>query len=242
LTLGPDGELQVRLSAAKELRGGMDMPFEIILGAGKSICVQCGREFGRLTGQPTQRYQMVCSICKGLIHPKCFRKTEREIAPCVIEAAANLWGLKRTTLPILPDNPFAASWSGADGYFVCDSCWTRLFADKEKLYEESRRFYESTGRYEDAAKLCEAFGFFQEAGLAREKARLYTVKSVSVNLNDLVERIRTSGLVVPYKCPSCGANLKIDKDSSADGLKFCSYCGTCLDTQSLASILQQALR
>jgi DNA-directed RNA polymerase subunit RPC12/RpoP len=65
---------------------------------------------------------------------------------------------------------------------------------------------------------------------------------VSVNLNDLIEKLRSGGLSVPYKCGSCGASIVIDSSTKADGLKFCSYCGSALDTDSITGIIRDALK
>jgi transposase-like protein len=60
-------------------------------------------------------------------------------------------------------------------------------------------------------------------------------------MNQLIDQIHTRGLVVPYKCQSCGATITIDQNSSASGLKFCSYCGTANNIEDISKIVQEAL-
>lgn len=97
-------------------------------------------------------------------------------------------------------------------------------------------------RYEDAAKEYESIAMWKEAGDVRAKASSTTVKHVNVNLNDLLDRVRDGGLAISYKCKSCGAGLSVDGASNANGLRFCPYCGTTTDTETLTSILQDALK
>jgi DNA-directed RNA polymerase subunit RPC12/RpoP len=101
---------------------------------------------------------------------------------------------------------------------------------------------ETARRFEDAAKVYESIGLWKEAGLAREKKVARTVKHVSVNLNDLLDRVRDGGLAISYKCRSCGAGLSVDGSSNANGLRFCPYCGTAADTETLTSIISNALK
>jgi rubrerythrin len=97
-------------------------------------------------------------------------------------------------------------------------------------------------RFEDAAKEYESIAMWKEAGDMREKGSSKTVKHVNVNLNDLLDRIRDGGLAISYKCRSCGAGMSVDGSSNANGLRFCPYCGTATDTDTLTSILKDALK
>jgi DNA-directed RNA polymerase subunit RPC12/RpoP len=97
-------------------------------------------------------------------------------------------------------------------------------------------------RYEDAAKEYEGLAMWKEAGDLREKASSRTVKHVNVDLNDLLERVKDGGLAISYKCRSCGAGLSVDSNSNANGLRFCPYCGTATDTDTLTSIINNALK
>jgi hypothetical protein len=96
--------------------------------------------------------------------------------------------------------------------------------------------------YEDAAKEYEKLTMWKEAGEMREKGSSRTVKHVSVDLNDLLDRVRDGGLAIPYKCRSCGADISVDGNSNVSGLRFCSYCGTATDTETLTTILKDALK
>jgi hypothetical protein len=97
-------------------------------------------------------------------------------------------------------------------------------------------------RYEDSAKEYERLAMWKEAGEMRGKGSSTTVKHVNVDLNNLLDRIRDGGLAIPYKCRSCGADISVDGGSNVNGLRFCSYCGTATDTETLTTILKDALK
>jgi predicted Zn-ribbon and HTH transcriptional regulator len=101
--------------------------------------------------------------------------------------------------------------------------------------------FERAGNFEGAAKIYEEQKLWSLAGKVREKSRVQTVKHVTVDMNQLIEQISTRGLAVPYKCQNCGASITIDKNSSASGLKFCSYCGTTYNVEDMSKIVQEAL-
>lgn len=126
--------------------------------------------------------------------------------------------------------PFSVSYEAYDEI----SSWHKLVTRAKNLV--------TARRYEDAAKIYESLELWKEAGDAREKKGARTVKHVTVDLNNLIDKLRSGGLSVPYKCGSCGASITIDKSSNVDGLKFCSYCGSSIDTDSLMTLLQNALK
>ncbi|MCU0853311.1 MAG: hypothetical protein MUC90_08690 [Thermoplasmata archaeon] len=104
------------------------------------------------------------------------------------------------------------------------------------------RNFETARRFEDAATVYESLGLWQEAGRVREKKDSKTVKHVTVNLNELINSLKTGGLAVPYKCSGCGATITIDRNTSADALKFCSYCGSAINVDALTNLLKDALK
>ena len=101
---------------------------------------------------------------------------------------------------------------------------------------------ELAGRNEDAARVYESLGMWKEAGKARKEAGSTTIKHLSVNLNDLLDKLREGGFAVPYKCRICGAVMTIDKNSKAESLTRCAYCGTATNTDALLGIIQEALK
>jgi len=127
-----------------------------------------------------------------------------------------------------------------DNFFVSDHGY-RVICDLERTVVQAKNL-EAARRYEDAAKVYETLGLWSEAGAARDRKTSRTVKHVTVNLNDLIDKVKSGGLSVPYKCGSCGASIVIDSNSRADGLKFCSYCGSAMDTDSITNIIRDALK
>ena len=128
------------------------------------------------------------------------------------------------------DHPFIIEISAYDDILL----WDRRLTHAKNL--------ELAKRYEDAAKVYEELGLWKEAGAVRDKKSTRTVKHVTVNINDLIEKVRDGGLTIPYKCRSCGATITIDSSSNPDGLKFCSYCGSGVDLDSMLDIIKNALK
>jgi len=115
---------------------------------------------------------------------------------------------------------------------ICE--WDACVTDAKNL--------ELARRYEDAARKYEAIGMWKEAGTVRDQKSARTVKHVTVDINDLIAKVRDGGLTIPYKCHSCGATITIDSSSNPDGLKFCSYCGSAVDPNSMLDIIKSALK
>ena len=64
---------------------------------------------------------------------------------------------------------------------------------------------------------------------------------ISLDLNRLISQVKDGGIVVIYSCPNCGGKLKIGKDTSAESLNVCEYCGTKIEAMELADFLRTAL-
>lgn len=62
-----------------------------------------------------------------------------------------------------------------------------------------------------------------------------------MDLNTLLKQVRDGGIVVIYRCPSCGGKLKVGKDTSVESLKVCEHCGSEIETIELADFLKTAL-
>ncbi len=104
-------------------------------------------------------------------------------------------------------------------------------------------YYESSGNYEKAANLYEKIGDIENAEELRKRAKETYVyqKSININVNldSLFEYIRTHGLVVKYRCPSCGATLEIDGKNT---VYYCPYCGTKIEIIKLQKLLESVLK
>jgi hypothetical protein len=100
---------------------------------------------------------------------------------------------------------------------------------------------ESAGRFEEAARYYEQLNMFPEAGKARSKGNTKIVKNISVDLNQLLEKMKSGGMVSVYKCPNCGGGIKITGTTTMDKLHTCAYCNTVLRTDDLAQFIQDIL-
>jgi len=82
---------------------------------------------------------------------------------------------------------------------------------------------------------------WKEAGDVRRQGNATTVKNISVNRNELMADLRRGGLALNYKCHNCGGTLTIDGRSASSTVSFCPYCGSKIDTETLASLIRTAL-
>jgi DNA-directed RNA polymerase subunit RPC12/RpoP len=175
------------------------------------------------------RGNMLCMACQGKV------KVEQEQAHLAAVAESEKWIAE---LKVITDNdPVMAT-------IVKD--WRAAHADAVPSRENAANFrtainMERAGNFEGAAQIYEAHKLFTQAGKAREKNRMQTVKHVTLDMNQLIEQIGTKGLAIPYKCHNCGASITIDKNSSVSGLKFCSYCGSTYNIEDMSKIVQEAL-
>jgi len=117
---------------------------------------------------------------------------------------------------------------------LCGPCYDRIT-------KEGLRNLETAANLEEAAQLLEVLGRHEEAGEMRRRDRTHVVRSVSVDLNALVETLTSRGLAVQYRCPGCGASLPIGRGGSPTGVARCAYCGSALDTDAIMEILRAAL-
>jgi len=108
-------------------------------------------------------------------------------------------------------------------------------------HEANARRMELAARYEDAAKEYEAAGLWEEAGRARSIGSTRTIKTVSVNLNELVADLRRGGLALNHECHACSASITIGS-GGLDAPRVCPYCGSVLNTEMLSNLLRTALR
>jgi hypothetical protein len=99
--------------------------------------------------------------------------------------------------------------------------------------------YEKAERWEDAAIIYEKLGLWEEAGRCRRRAKGKTVKHVHVDANELFDQIKKQGLAVNYRCPKCGGHLDIDGSTR---LKYCTFCGSPIDTRTLSKMVDNLLR
>jgi len=119
-----------------------------------------------------------------------------------------------------------------DSKLLCNSCHNQITHDTLEILNDAIRA-ERAGRYEDAAIAYERLDFLDRARALRERDKTSTVRQVQVNLNHLLEQMRQGSLVIPYRCPHCGAGIKISGDMNAERLSQCPYCS---GTMAIADI------
>jgi len=84
---------------------------------------------------------------------------------------------------------------------------------------------------------------YDKARQLREKEKQVFVRQtmISVDLNSLLQQIRTEGIVAVYRCPNCGGNLKINRESTTSALQVCAHCGKEIHAVDLADFLKTVL-
>jgi predicted RNA-binding Zn-ribbon protein involved in translation (DUF1610 family) len=96
-----------------------------------------------------------------------------------------------------------------------------------------------SGRFEDAAKVYETGGFFEEAGAERAKAS--RSQAGGLDIASLLKKFRRSGMVSAFRCPSCGAAIRVAKDTPEAKLHVCEYCGTAIKDGDVTDFLMAIL-
>jgi len=195
------------------------------------VCGVCVGKIGSLLDSPEDKKRAMwnmCTICGKLLCANC---------SVVISFPQGQLKAIRHFYTLNP-HPYHSQAAHREMFLLCKPC-NQSFASG--FFPMARDYFEKAGRDEDLAQLYEAFGMPAEAGRARAKAKLQTVKHVSVDINALIDKLRQGGLAIPYKCQNCGATIKIDETSKAKGLQLCPYCNSSLDVDAIARMLSGIL-
>lgn len=220
-------------------------------------CAKCGRSGFTLTLlQCAECHRKVCDTCfinrnyEGMCvdcHQHRMSSTSAQILGrwggccpiCGETGSLNLSNLYFYRMPYLPGNGHLPPLNH-DFTLKCTRCWNEINEHTLGVVNEAHRA-ERSGRYEDAANSYEKLNLLDKARSLRERNRVSTVRQVNVNINSLIDQLRTGGLTVPYRCQGCGATITIDSKVGEGGMRYCSYCGSAIDTELLARMIQQAL-
>ena len=65
--------------------------------------------------------------------------------------------------------------------------------------------------------------------------------NISIDLNKLLLQVKDGGIVAVYRCPHCGASLKVGKNTQVEQLATCEHCGSKIDTMDIADFLKTVL-
>jgi hypothetical protein len=96
--------------------------------------------------------------------------------------------------------------------------------------------FEKTGRYDEAAQLCEKLGMPERAKRLRQKQEEMTASRD--DLNSLVRQLVDRGQTLTYHCCHCGRPLKIGA-KSVEVIKICPSCGYSLEAIDMAKLINQ---
>jgi DNA-directed RNA polymerase subunit RPC12/RpoP len=215
-------------------------------------CPDCGKEIKGFT----QTYA-ICPGCGRSYHEDCYLKGRTEVPSNVVLLifpklrVALIYGAKQY-LRFSPGGHVDGTMDQREAFIsrlsdrellerskevVCHNCHARM---KELAFRGAADL-ERAGRYEEAAAMFDYFELTAEAGHMRKKDKVQVVKNISIDLNQLLDRLKTGGLVSVYKCPNCSASIKISGTTSVQKLSKCEYCGTVLQTDDLVKFIQDIL-
>ena len=217
----------------------------------KRTCPTCNEKIGL-------RYPRTsCMGCGTLFHSKCFPPGSITVSSptaillfpgakqAIVDSVINakLSGMRavddnqrnenRNKLMLIPEEDLL---KGTKQTF-CRFCVPKI----KDMVPKMAKDLEKAGRHEDAGKLFEEFGMIDAAGAVRKKGKAQVVTNISVDLNELLDKLRSGGLVSVYKCPNCGGNIKISGTTSSQKLSKCEYCGTVLQTDDLVNFIRDIL-
>ncbi len=217
----------------------------------KRICPTCREKIGL-------RYSRIgCAGCGTIFHSQCYSPGSITISSAnavlifphargaIVQAviSSKLAQMKAATdqqkdenrnkLLLIPEEDLIKGTSQT----FCRFCVPKIRERVPKLAKE----FEKAGRHEDAGRLLEEFGMVEAAGIVRKKGKAQVVTNISVDLNELLDKLRSGGLVSVYKCPNCGGNIKISGTTSSQKLSKCEYCGTVLQTDDLVNFIKEIL-
>lgn len=99
---------------------------------------------------------------------------------------------------------------------------------------------EKSGNFEKSAQIYDNLFWWDEAGRVRAKKNIN--KNVTINVNQLIEQLRSGGLALNYKCQNCGALITFDKETRSDALKFCKHCGSAIDITTINDLLINSMK
>jgi len=209
----------------------------------KKICPECNKRLNS-AWIPAK----ICTFCGTTFHSKCFSTGSLSIST---KSAIALYPNKRKDIVnIERSHKYAQTWNpsrvksmpddevikGTTQEF-CKFCVPIVREMAPKVGSD----LEKAGRYADAGDLFEEFGMFEAAGAARKKVKAQVVTNITLDINQLLDKLKSGGLVTVYKCPNCGASIKISGETSTTQLSKCEFCGTVLRTDDLLKFIQDIL-
>jgi hypothetical protein len=227
------------------------MPIDTSVPPRKRMCPGCNQKIG-------MRYARTsCLSCGNLYHVKCFSqggisvssRTAVMLFPNVRgQIVASIRDYKAGQMRAVDDAQRNENRNKVlmipEEDLISDTNITfcRLCVPKIRgMIPNAAKNLERAGRYDDAGKLFEEFGMIEEAGKARRQGKSQYVTNISVDLNQLLEKLKSGGLVSVYKCPNCGGSIKISGTTSTQKLSKCEYCGTVLQTDDLVNFIRDIL-
>lgn len=186
----------------------------------KSQCQVCGVTFRGVPLNVVKDGKQV-EAC-----PTCFKKLDEEYKKnsCLACFFFNIGSCELFGTEL--DEPYVNSASCV--YFTITS-------DPEIVARVRIKKFETTGRFDKAAKEYEKLGLINQAEEAREKAK--DSPAPSCDVNELIRQLAERGQGLTYYCCHCGEKLKID--ARQEPLKTCPNCKYDLTAIDLAKLINQ---
>jgi hypothetical protein len=188
----------------------------------KSVCQVCGATFRGIPLYSVSDGKRV-EVC-----PPCYKKLDEayrknSCLACVFFNVSNC-ELFNSEL----EEPYVKS--ATCSYFTTSK-------DPAAIAKARIKKFETTGRFENAAKEYEKLGLKGKAEEMRTKAE--KVPPPKYNVNELVEQLSERGQALTYYCCHCGEKLKVG--AKHEPLKTCPKCNCDLTVIDFAKLINQHL-
>jgi len=105
---------------------------------------------------------------------------------------------------------------------------------------ERARNLENHFRLEEAARTYEGLGLWEDAQRCRRRMREQVSREITVDVNDLYDRIKKQGTSVPYICPNCRGTVEID--GTKKNMTGCPHCGSPIDLEMLRKVVDDLMQ
>ena len=103
------------------------------------------------------------------------------------------------------------------------------------------RYAETVERREDAAMHYEKAGLVEKAVEIRTTERNHHVDRPNLDISQLLAFLKENNYIIPYKCPSCNATIKISGNRNESKFFNCEYCGTGLQVIDVQNLIRDLM-
>jgi DNA-directed RNA polymerase subunit RPC12/RpoP len=207
------------------------------LRCGVGVCAGCASSKGIVENEQGYRY-LYCPKCAEeevqvrLSRNQASQQSRKSKCPFCGSSDLECWVRKEFSYEL-----HKTLWNSGER---CNGCGRVLDSRNLEVLRKAEEA-QAAGHYEESARLYDDLKMHEKAGQARDKGRRSSIDFHGLDGEALVERLRTGGFAIPYKCTHCGTRVIFDKDRSADRFFICEHCSTTFEAFDLAKVLSGLL-